>query len=89
MKVLRVWLDGQSTSQKVPSRPNRGNFEKLSFSTQGTNINPFPDLEPSQICNGVASCYDDTVLERLDDFMIDAHAHGIKVCITVISIPTY
>ncbi|KAI0700430.1 glycoside hydrolase family 5 protein [Cytidiella melzeri] len=60
MKVLRVWLDGQSDSQK------------------GTNINPFPDLEPSQICNGVTSCYNDTVLERLDDFMIDANAHGIK-----------
>ncbi|KAI0809250.1 glycoside hydrolase [Irpex lacteus] len=65
MKVLRVWLDGQSQSQK------------------GTNINPFPDLEPTQICNGDESCYNDTVLERLDDFMIDAHAHGIKLLISM------
>ncbi|PCH43597.1 glycoside hydrolase family 5 protein [Wolfiporia cocos MD-104 SS10] len=60
MKVLRVWLDGQSESQK------------------GTNINPFPDLEPTQICNGVASCYNDTVLNRLDDFMVAANSYGIK-----------
>ncbi|KAI0358966.1 glycoside hydrolase [Trametes cingulata] len=65
MKVLRVWLDGQSTTQK------------------GTDIDPFPDLEPNQICNGDQSCYDDTVLQRLDDFMIDAHAHGIKLIITM------
>ncbi|KAL1952291.1 hypothetical protein VTO73DRAFT_1440 [Trametes versicolor] len=65
MKVLRVWLDGQSFTQK------------------GTDIDPFPDLEPSTICNGDASCYNDTVLERLDDFMIDANAHGIKLIITM------
>ncbi|KAI0344085.1 glycoside hydrolase [Trametopsis cervina] len=65
MKVLRVWLDGQSESQK------------------GTDIDPFPDLEPTQICNGVDSCYNDTVLERLDDFMIDAHARGIKLLISM------
>ncbi|KAI0771016.1 glycoside hydrolase [Trametes elegans] len=65
MKVLRVWLDGQSYTQK------------------GTPIDPFPDLEPNSICNGAASCYDDTVLERLDDFMVDAHAHGIKLIITM------
>ncbi|KAI0638993.1 glycoside hydrolase [Trametes polyzona] len=65
LKVLRVWLDGQSFTQK------------------GTDIDPFPDLEPSKICNGDASCYDDTVLERLDDFMIDSQAHGIKLIITM------
>lgn len=63
MKVLRVWLDGQSSSQK------------------GTNINTFPDLEPLKICDGDASCYDDTVLERLDDFMVAAHSYGIKLLI--------
>ena len=46
---------------------------------QGTNIDPFPDLEPTKICDGDDSCYDDTVLERLDDFMVDAHSYGIKV----------
>ncbi|CCM01292.1 uncharacterized protein FIBRA_03341 [Fibroporia radiculosa] len=63
MKVLRVWLDGQSETQK------------------GTNISPFPDLEPTQICDGVASCYNDTVLERLDDFMVAANSYGIKLLI--------
>lgn len=63
MKVLRVWLDGQSETQK------------------GTNINPFPDLEPNYICDGDASCYNDTVLERLDDFMLAANSYGIKLLI--------
>ncbi|EMD41441.1 glycoside hydrolase family 5 protein [Gelatoporia subvermispora B] len=65
MKVLRVWLDGQSTDQK------------------GTPINPFPSLEPTQICNGTASCYNDTVLERLDAFMVASQAHGIKLLISM------
>ncbi|KAI0651460.1 glycoside hydrolase [Trametes meyenii] len=65
MKVLRVWLDGQSSTQK------------------GTPIDPFPDLEPNTICNGDESCYDDTVLERLDDFMLDAQKQGIKLIITM------
>ncbi|KAI0916002.1 hypothetical protein AcV5_003460 [Taiwanofungus camphoratus] len=65
MKVLRVWLDGQSLSQ------------------QGTNVNTFPDLEPNQICNGDTSCYDDTVLQRLDDFMVVAHSYGIKLLISM------
>lgn len=43
---------------------------------------PFPDLEPTQICNGTESCYDDTVLERLDDFMISANSYGIKAPIS-------
>jgi len=65
MKVLRVWLDGQSTTQK------------------GTPIDPFPDLEPSTVCDGDASCYDDTVLQRLDDFMIESNARGIKLLISM------
>ncbi|KAI0947704.1 hypothetical protein AcW1_009401 [Taiwanofungus camphoratus] len=65
MKVLRVWLDGQSSSQ------------------QGTNINTFPDLEPNQICNGDTSYYDDTVLQRLDDFMMAARSYGIKLLISM------
>ncbi|GJE98214.1 glycoside hydrolase family 5 protein [Phanerochaete sordida] len=65
MKVLRVWLDGQSETQK------------------GTNIRPFPSLEPTQVCNGVASCYNDTVLERLDEWFLPARAHGIKLLISM------
>ncbi|KAH7919242.1 glycoside hydrolase family 5 protein [Leucogyrophana mollusca] len=60
LKVLRVWLDGQSETQK------------------GTPINPFPDLEPVTI-----GTYNDTVLDRLDDFMLDAHSHGIKLLISM------
>lgn len=41
---------------------------------KGTPIDPFPSLEPDEIGK-----YDDTVLERLDEFMLDAHSHGIKV----------
>lgn len=82
MKVLRVWLDGQSTDQKV-FRPYLSLFVRSSqvYVTyrQGTTINPFPDLEPTQICNGTESCYDDTVLDRLDTFMLAAHDYGIKV----------
>lgn len=56
MKVLRVWLDGQSSAQK------------------GTDIDAYPDLEPSEI-----GTYNDTVLERLDTFMLATNAAGIKV----------
>ncbi|KAH9841925.1 glycoside hydrolase family 5 protein [Rhodofomes roseus] len=65
LKVLRVWLDGQSSSQK------------------GTKLNPFNELEPKTPCNGDASCYDDTVLERLDDFMVAANSYGVKLLITM------
>ncbi|KAH9839943.1 glycoside hydrolase [Rhodofomes roseus] len=65
LKVLRVWIGGQSSSQK------------------GTDINPFNDLEPDTPCNGDTSCYDDTVLERLDDFMVAANSYGVKLLITM------
>ncbi|KAH9924734.1 glycoside hydrolase [Fomitopsis serialis] len=65
MKVLRVWIGGQSSDQK------------------GTHVNPFNDLEPNTPCNGDTSCYDDTVLNRLDDFMVAANSYGIKLLITM------
>ncbi|KAH9924706.1 glycoside hydrolase [Fomitopsis serialis] len=65
MKVLRVWINGQSNDQK------------------GTHINPFNDLEPNTPCNGDTSCYDDTILERLDDFMVAANSYGIKLLLTM------
>ena len=46
---------------------------------QGTHVTPFPDVEPSKICNGDTSCYDPTVLNLLDEFMLDAHNYGVKV----------
>lgn len=48
---------------------------------QGTQITPFPDVEPSQICNGDQSCYNPQILNDIDQLMIDAHSYGIKVCI--------
>ncbi|KAH9841942.1 glycoside hydrolase [Rhodofomes roseus] len=65
LKVLRVWIGGQSGSQK------------------GTKLNAFNDLEPNTPCNGTASCYDDTVLERLDDFMVAANSYGVKLLISM------
>ncbi|KAI5115894.1 hypothetical protein M0805_002469 [Coniferiporia weirii] len=61
MKVLRVWLDGQSTG-----------------STEGTTITTYPSLEPNAIGQ-----YDDTVLNNLDDFMLDANSYGIKLQISI------
>ncbi|KAG9120029.1 hypothetical protein FRC07_004649, partial [Ceratobasidium sp. 392] len=61
MKVLRVWLDGQSTASTKAS---------------GTTITSYPSLETSAV-----GTYDDTVLNLLDDFMIDAHKYGIKLII--------
>ncbi|KAH8115463.1 beta-1,3-mannanase [Phellopilus nigrolimitatus] len=61
MKVLRVWLDGQSTG-----------------STKGTKITSYPSLEPKEI-----GTYDDTVLNKLDAFMVDAKAHNIKLMISM------
>lgn len=82
MKVLRVWLDGQSGSKKVSHASIIIILDSLLMPnrlSKGTNINSFPSLEPSRICNGDSSCYDDTVLERYDDLMVAAHSYGIKV----------
>ncbi|GAB1524224.1 hypothetical protein RhiTH_007377 [Rhizoctonia solani] len=59
MKVLRVWLDGQSTA-----------------STKATTITSYRSLETSSV-----GSYDPTVLNLLDDFMIDAQKYGIKLII--------
>jgi mannan endo-1,4-beta-mannosidase len=61
MKVLRVWVDGQSTA-----------------STKGTTITSYPDLETTAV-----GTYDDTVLNLLDDVMVDAHSYGIKLLISM------
>ncbi|KAF2993031.1 hypothetical protein E8E13_000043 [Curvularia kusanoi] len=60
VKVLRVWLDGQSEI------------------TKGTPIDPFPALQ------GMSPlAWDDTVLDRLDKFMVKAHGYGIKLLISI------
>ncbi|KZV88563.1 glycoside hydrolase [Exidia glandulosa HHB12029] len=61
MKVLRVWLDGQSSA-----------------GTKGTNIDAYPGLEPDNV-----GTFDDTVLNKLDDFMLDAQKYGIKLMISM------
>ncbi|KAH6994548.1 glycoside hydrolase superfamily [Fusarium venenatum] len=60
VKVLRVWLDGQSGSPK------------------GTQINPYNALQGSG-----PGDWDDTVLNRLDTFMVKAHDYGIKLLISI------
>jgi mannan endo-1,4-beta-mannosidase len=60
VKVLRVWLDGQSGTVK------------------GTPINAFNSLEGSN-----PGAWDDTVLNRLDDFMVNAKGYGIKLLISI------
>ncbi|KAJ5677067.1 glycoside hydrolase family 5 protein [Penicillium maclennaniae] len=60
VKVLRVWLDGQSSEQK------------------GTKINTFSGLESDS-----RGTWDDTVLNRLDDVMYNAHQHGIKLLVSM------
>ncbi|KLO14435.1 glycoside hydrolase family 5 protein [Schizopora paradoxa] len=47
-------------------------------STKNTTITPYNSVEPDTI--GV---YDDTVLELLDDFMLDSFARGIKLIISM------
>ncbi|KAH9946937.1 glycoside hydrolase [Amylocystis lapponica] len=54
-----------------------------SGSQKGTKLNPHPALEDKGICNGDASCYDDTVLQRYDAFMIKAQQYGIKLLISM------
>ncbi|VUC30816.1 unnamed protein product [Clonostachys rosea] len=60
VKVLRVWLDGQSGTVK------------------GTPINNFNSLQGSD-----PNSWDDTVLNRLDNFMVKAHGYGIKLLISI------
>ncbi|KAK7424570.1 hypothetical protein QQZ08_008580 [Neonectria magnoliae] len=60
VKVLRVWLDGQSGT------------------TKGTPIDNFNGLQGTG-----PSDWDDTVLNRLDKFMVKAHSYGIKLIISI------
>ncbi|KAM0343532.1 hypothetical protein ACHAPU_008427 [Fusarium lateritium] len=60
VKVLRVWLDGQSGS------------------TKGTPINSFNGLQGTG-----PDDWDDTVLNRLDNFMAKAHGYGIKLLVSI------
>lgn len=46
--------------------------------TKGTTIDAYPGLEPDNI-----GTYDDTVLSKLDDFMLDAKQYGIKLMISM------
>ncbi|KAH9947739.1 glycoside hydrolase [Amylocystis lapponica] len=35
------------------------------------------------VCNGNDSCYNDTVLKRMDNFMVKAHSYGVKLLISM------
>ncbi|KAH9941987.1 glycoside hydrolase [Amylocystis lapponica] len=50
---------------------------------KGTQTTAVPDLEPSSVCNGNESCYNDTVLKRMDNFMVKAHSYGVKLLISM------
>ncbi|EXF83882.1 hypothetical protein CFIO01_03905 [Colletotrichum fioriniae PJ7] len=60
VKVLRVWLDGQSGSEK------------------GTTLDNFNSLQGDG-----PDAWDDTVLNRLDNFMVHAHDYGIKLLVSI------
>ncbi|KAJ4334111.1 hypothetical protein N0V95_009242 [Ascochyta clinopodiicola] len=60
VKVLRVWLDGQSGT------------------TKGTPIDDFPSLQGDS-----PDAWNDTVLDRLDKFMLKAHSYNIKLLISI------
>jgi len=68
IKVLRVWLDGQSSQQK------------------GSDLDSFSSLEGGS--PGDEGGWDDTVLERLDEFMHRAAGYGVKLLISMHSYNT-
>jgi mannan endo-1,4-beta-mannosidase len=75
MKVLRVWVDGEVRTHACLL----GCFTLLTCSqstasSKGTKITSYPSLEQNAV-----GTYDDTVLKLLDQVMLDAHDHGIKV----------
>jgi mannan endo-1,4-beta-mannosidase len=77
VKVLRVWLDGM----KLPPSPPRSSLtisKGQSSSQKGTNIDTFPSLQGDS-----PTPWDDTVLNRLDSFMVKAHSYGIKLLISI------
>ncbi|KAG9199008.1 hypothetical protein G6514_009193 [Epicoccum nigrum] len=54
------------------------NFSGQSETTKGTPIEPFPALQGDS-----PSAWDDTVLNRLDKFMVKAHGYDIKLLISI------
>jgi mannan endo-1,4-beta-mannosidase len=79
IKVLRVWLDGKSTScSQRPKSRLISCREGQSGTRKGTPINSFPSLQ-----SGSPSEYDDTVLNRLDKLMVKAKTYGIKLLISI------
>lgn len=77
VKVLRVWLDGEAgAANRYWQRNNR--YTGQSGTVKGTQINSFPSLQSSS-----PSSYDDTVLDRLDDFMYKAKGYGVKLMISI------
>ncbi|GJC94574.1 glycoside hydrolase family 5 protein [Colletotrichum higginsianum] len=60
VKVLRVWLDGQSGNEK------------------GTAFEAYNGLQGDG-----PDAWDDTVLNKLDNFMARAHGYGIKLLISI------
>ncbi|KAG8743024.1 hypothetical protein FRC10_000475 [Ceratobasidium sp. 414] len=74
MKVLRVWLDGQSTASTKAS---------IVHSQPLASLSVFSLNRSGHYYYIAVGTYDDTVLNLLDDFMIDAHKYGIKLIISM------
>lgn len=78
VKVLRVWLDGMIFAHISLSDSSLTNTIGQSGSVKGTPIESFNRLQGSS-----PSDWDDTVLNRLDIFMVKANSYGIKLLISI------
>jgi mannan endo-1,4-beta-mannosidase len=79
VKVLRVWLDGWIPKLKEERIASMLTIMKgQSESQKGTDIDTFPSLQGDN-----PDSWNDTVLNRLDDFMHNANQHGIKLQISI------
>ncbi|KAF7304047.1 Glycoside hydrolase [Mycena indigotica] len=77
MKVLRTWVTGVGAGQKNSNNVAGKSFKLVSSEQDaGLTLRLVPDLE----ANGIGK-YDDTVLNHIDQLMVDAHARGIKLLI--------
>ena len=77
------WLDCASGSMGKVVRPSTSALHPLFTHPppgrrKGTDIDGFPGLEDTGIGK-----YDPTVLNKMDEFMVEAHKYGIKLMISM------
>lgn len=79
VKVLRAWLDGRIHCAHISSSDSKLTTEIGQLgNVKGTPIISFSSLQGSD-----PNDWDDTVLNRLDTFMVKAHSYGIKLLISI------